>query len=105
MESESRSLFGQVKKEKARSSLKAGLIRTGQEGKGEMESESRSYSDRLRRKGKERDGVRKPAQFGQGKKKITRSSLNVSSLEMLISPSNTKNINILFVIRIACISK
>ena len=26
-------LFGQVKKEKAKSSLKAGLIRTGQEGK------------------------------------------------------------------------
>ena len=48
-------LFGQVKKEKARWSLKAGLIRTGPEGKSEMESESRPYSDRSRRK--KRDGV------------------------------------------------
>ena len=57
MESESRSLFGQVKKEKARWSLKAGLIRTGPEGKDEMslkaglegkigESENRPNSDR-----------------------------------------------------------
>ena len=49
------SSFRQGKKEKAKSSPKAVLIRTGQEGKSVIESESRPYSDRTRRK--KRDGV------------------------------------------------